>query len=92
MAQTPDAWEAVLLAAAAYRVWRLLAEDSILDRPRDLLPHRVADFVECPWCLGFWVSAAAYASWRAAPKATLVLAAPLAISAAVGATAHALES
>lgn len=30
----PDWYELVLLAAAAFRSWRLLAEDDILDRPR----------------------------------------------------------
>ena len=30
----PDWWSFTLLALAAYRTWRLLAEDEILDRPR----------------------------------------------------------
>jgi hypothetical protein len=30
----PDWYELLLLALAAYRLWRLLAEDDILDRPR----------------------------------------------------------
>ena len=30
----PDWWEAVLLSLAAWRVFQLLAEDDILDRPR----------------------------------------------------------
>jgi hypothetical protein len=92
MAAAPEPWEFALLALASYRLWRLAAEDSILDRPRDRLPHNVAEFVECPWCLGFWISAASYASWRAAPRATLAAASPLAISAVVGALSHALES
>jgi hypothetical protein len=33
----PDWWEAVLLSLAAYRSWRLLAEDDLLDRPRRIL-------------------------------------------------------
>lgn len=32
--EVPGVWEAALLALAAYRIWRLLAEDTILDRPR----------------------------------------------------------
>lgn len=31
---TPQPWEFVLLAAAAFRLWKLLAEDTVLDRPR----------------------------------------------------------
>lgn len=30
----PDWWAFLLLAAAAFRTWHLLAHDSILDRPR----------------------------------------------------------
>lgn len=30
----PAPWEFFLLAAAAYRLWRLIAEDDILDGPR----------------------------------------------------------
>ena len=30
----PNWYEIILLALAAFRVWRLLAEDDILDRPR----------------------------------------------------------
>ena len=30
----PPAWEFILLALLAFRVWRLLAEDDILDGPR----------------------------------------------------------
>jgi hypothetical protein len=30
----PDPYELVLLALASYRTWRLLAEDTLLDRPR----------------------------------------------------------
>lgn len=32
--EIPTWYELVLLALAAYRLWRLLAEDDILDRPR----------------------------------------------------------
>ena len=30
----PDWWEFVLLTLAAFRVWRLISEDTILERPR----------------------------------------------------------
>jgi hypothetical protein len=33
----PSPWPFALLVLAAYRVWRLLAEDTILDRPRGWL-------------------------------------------------------
>lgn len=34
MPDVPGWWEALLLALAAYRTWRLTAEDDLLDRPR----------------------------------------------------------
>ena len=64
----PSPFEALLLAVAAWRVWQLLADDTILDRPRKWIAkvdehNRVgreglADFLECPFCLGFWVALA----------------------------------
>lgn len=91
----PGPWEAALLAAASYRLWRLAAEDSILDGPRDRIltaaPEWVDDMIVCAWCLGFWISGATYLSWRAAPRPTLAAAVPLAISAAVGTWHHLLN-
>jgi hypothetical protein len=31
----PSPWIALILVAASYRIWRLLADDIILDRPRN---------------------------------------------------------
>jgi len=42
------------------------------------------DLIRCSFCLGAWVSLALYAAWQAWPHGTLVVAAPLAISALVG--------
>lgn len=46
--------------------------------------EKVADFLVCPWCLGFWVALAWWGAWQLWPHGTLVAAAPFAISAAVG--------
>lgn len=54
----------LLIGLATYRLWRLVAEDNILDGPRDRLYDRVdgpvsrwfADMVSCVWCLGFWIA------------------------------------
>jgi hypothetical protein len=54
----------LLLALSAYRVWRLLALDAILDRPRSaLFPDDTGrgQFLRCPWCAGFWVAAVLWA-------------------------------
>ncbi len=77
-------WTLTLLGLAAYRTWRLLAQDSILDAPRGRLPLGVSFFVECCWCLGFWVAVAWWACWEAWPHGTLWVAAPFALSAVVG--------
>lgn len=84
-----------MLAAAAYRLWRAAAEDTITDRPRDRLVEGrpgLDDFIACPWCLGFWISAATWAAYQRAPERTVALAAPWAISTAVGVLAHALKA
>lgn len=96
-----------LLSLAAFRVYRLIADDTILDRPRAWLlriprdwaagrpvprayrPH-LADFITCPWCLGFWVAVAWWGCWKLWPHATVLVAVPFAISTVVGAIAHAL--
>ncbi len=76
----PPIYQFALLALAAYRIWRLLAEDEILEWPRrylvrlpqtwdegDSIPrayrNKLADFLTCPWCLGFWVSLGSYVGW-----------------------------
>lgn len=71
----PEPWEFVLLSLAAFRVWKLIADDRILDRPRDWLLDRIigkrgeqkgiywSDFLTCPWCAGFWITLLTYISW-----------------------------
>ncbi len=91
----PNWWEAFLLFAAAYRVWRLLAVDTILDPIRDrLFPNHLSYwsvFLSCPWCAGFWVTIAWWAAWEATPHWTLVVAAPWALSLLTGLTARNLD-
>lgn len=92
----PGWWAFVLLALAAFRVFRLVAEDTILDRPRDRLTHRLGEkselFVVCPWCLGFWITVGWWFAWLIWPHATLVVATPWALAAAVGLVASRLDS
>lgn len=68
----PEPFEFALLALAAFRAWKLIADDRILDRPRDWVLDRVrdderavywGDFLVCPWCAGFWVSGLTYLAW-----------------------------
>lgn len=55
----PDWWETILLAAASWRTWHLIALDDITDRPRRYVTDNregLLEFIECPYCLGFWVA------------------------------------
>lgn len=92
----PEPWEFALLALATLRVWKLIAEDSILDRPRDwfLVRMKIDELIECPWCSGWWIGLAWWGAWLAEPKWTLVAATPWALSYAVGfvtSTQHAIS-
>lgn len=92
----PGWWAFVLLALAAFRLFRLIAEDSLLDRPRDALTGRLGEkaelFVVCPWCLGFWITAGWWLAWLVWPHWALVAATPLALSATVGLAASRLDT
>lgn len=98
----PDWWEFALLSLAAFRVWKLLAEDVIFDGIRESFLQRYEDdpekwkaiieFLACGWCLGFWCGVAWWASWLVWDYGTLVFATPWAIGAAVGIIFHALET
>jgi len=88
----PDWWQALLLALAAYRVWRLCAWDEITEPARLRLVRygkrnyraKLADFIQCPYCLGFWAAVAWWGSWLAWPHGAMIAAAPFAISTVVG--------
>jgi hypothetical protein len=95
----PDWWQTALLALAAWRTYRLIAKDVILDPLRSRLVglhgweegkpipkayrEKLAEFLVCPACCGFWVSLGWWAAWQQWPHGTLVAAAPFAISALV---------
>jgi hypothetical protein len=80
----PDWWTVALLALAAFRVFHLLAFDTILDSIRHRLVKAESpqeEFLQCPWCTGFWVTLAWFLASEAWPHGSLVVAAPFAISA-----------
>jgi hypothetical protein len=92
----PNWYGLVLLGLAAFRTWKLIAEDTILDRPRNaslMLAYKIAGpkgkdywqtLIECPWCAGFWISLAWWGAFELWPNGSLVAAVPLALSAIVG--------
>ena len=91
----PDWWEALLLALAAWRIFQLIAEDTILDGPRRYVTARLDAkwelFIECPYCSGAWLAAAWWVAWQIWPHGTLVVAVPWALSAGVVAAAKVLS-
>lgn len=73
-AWTREPLAVALVALAAFRVTRLLQLDSILDAPRRrFLDKHAADrwgeLVNCPWCLGWWVSLAVVLAASTLPRA-----------------------
>lgn len=82
----PSWWAFTLLTLAAYRTWRLLAHDLIHDPLRHRLVRaesKQEEFLQCPWCAGFWIALAWWLAWCAWPHGTLVAAVPFALSAIV---------
>lgn len=74
-----------MISAAGWRIWHLIAVDSILDPVRERTLFRNADggrlitFVECPYCLGFWVTGVVWTAWAFVSPWTLVVVAPFAL-------------
>jgi hypothetical protein len=50
--------EILVLGLVVYRVWRLIGRDVISEPLRLYLERspRVLDLVDCPWCLGTWLT------------------------------------
>ena len=88
-----------VLTLGVWRLWRILSTDTVLDRPRDWLlgtsqltggvvhyrRAKLAEFVGCPWCFGWWLTLGAVAAWHWWSKDnTVLIAIPFAASAGVG--------
>jgi hypothetical protein len=88
-------WLAVNALAAA-RLTRLWTRDSLppLPRWRDTVierlnrnrptEHPLVNLVDCPWCIGFWISAGVAVIMSLLPSLWPVVAVPLAFSTVVG--------
>lgn len=96
---TERPWAVALIAAATYRATRFISQDTFppMARARWAAAERLArrspawaELPDCPWCVGLWVALAAAAATEVVDRRgrldlALLAAAPLAISAAVGA-------
>jgi hypothetical protein len=85
------ALEAATDVLAVHRITRLVVEDEITSDLRgrwferhDPATTKLGYLVSCPWCAGFYVSIAAVAARRIAPRAWGPAARALALSSAVG--------
>jgi len=60
----PELWILLISLGAAARITRLINADILLGRLRAAVIRRFgpeslpAEFIGCPWCVGFWVSLA----------------------------------
>lgn len=82
-------WDTMPLLMRA-RVWvtgRELIDGEVVVRNPDR-DEWIDDLVSCPWCLGWWVCLATAGAWWVWPTATIAVALPLALSAAVGLVAR----
>lgn len=106
--RVPEWWGFALLALAAWRCFQLIARDDILDEPRRRVlrlgdwhegqrtpkayREKLGEFITCPYCAGFWISAVWWGAWQITGHWTLVVAAPFALSAALIAADKVLRS
>ena len=96
----PNWYGLILLGLAAFRTWKFIGDDTILDWPRDrskelafkLGGPKAKDYwetlLECPWCAGFWVSLGWWGAYELWPHGSLIAAVPFVISAIVGLLGH----
>lgn len=94
----PDWWTFFLLALASFRLWRIVAVDTITEPIRnrvyrledfqagreEMYRTKLDEFVSCPWCFGWWVVLAWWGAWQVWEFGVEVVSVPLAISTAVG--------
>jgi hypothetical protein len=69
----PEPYQLVLLALIAGRLWKLIGDDDITERPREWVLSQLEDrrgsgdywgqFITCPWCAGAWLSLIVYIAW-----------------------------
>lgn len=89
----------VVIVLGVWRVWRILSTDTVLDWPRDRIlgstslaagtvhykRPRLAEFVGCPWCFGWWLCLGAFCAWHWWSRDnTVLIAVPFALSTGVG--------
>lgn len=96
--QTPNWFGLVLLSLASFRIWRLIAVDTVTEQIRYRITRtdeylkgnpaeyreKLDEFISCPWCFGFWIVLAWWGLWQVWDQAVYVMSVPLALSTLVG--------
>jgi len=87
----PMFWAVMLLnVGAVYRLSRVIARDSILDRPRNAMVENfhgpLVNLIQCMWCLSFWYALVAvfFTAWDTTHDLWLIVAAVLTLSTVTG--------
>jgi hypothetical protein len=82
--------DALILALAVYRLCRLVIEDDVTERLRNIVWKKwdasqgVGYLITCYWCTGFWVSSLVVTSYIIVPVPTVAISLVLALSAFAG--------
>lgn len=85
-----DLSHVLILALAVYRLTRLVVEDEILDKVRNLVWKRygaltgIGYLITCYWCTSFWVSSLVVVLYIIVPVPVTAVALILALSAITG--------
>lgn len=76
----------ILMALAAYRLFRLVALDTITEpaRKRFKPDGKMGLFISCPWCAGAWISFGTVAVTAQCANVPLPILQALAVSCVVG--------
>jgi hypothetical protein len=83
----PGWYAFIILALAAWRTFQLIAHDDILDPVWKFVPDRLrknekfVEWVQCPYCMGFWITLIWWGAWQEWPRWTLIIGSVLALHA-----------
>lgn len=84
----PDWYILLILGLAAWRTWVLFARDDITRWIRWRVSPTVEEFLECPYCLGFWIGLGWWTAFQLWPHATPIVAVAVAVTALVPLIEH----
>ena len=87
----------IILALATYRLTRVIVEDAVAERLRNLIwsrfkpSHGLGYLITCYWCTGFWVASLLVLLFIIIPVPVIAASLVLALSAVAGIIAARLD-